>query len=123
MNMGAHVVTVAAMTPISEHCATVLAHLHSDPYADHHAAVVTRETGLQHNQVYSAFMFLVLQGWAVHRDNGGAGKPIALTSTGRAEAANAALYGAGTPLHVVDREDPQLADRIRAMCGWAPRHA
>ncbi len=112
------------MADISDHCATVLAHLHTDPYGDHHAPTVTRATGLTYQQVNSAFAFLTAQGWAVHRDTGGHTNPIALTSIGRAEAAKASLYGTvGTPLHVVDVEDPQLADRIRAMCGWEPRHA
>jgi hypothetical protein len=109
------------MADISEHCTAVLAHLHTDPYGDHHAPAVTRATGLTYNQVYSAFTFLVASGWAVHRDAGGQGKPIALTSVGRAEAAEAAL--AGVPLRVVDIEDPHLADKVRAMLGWAPRHA
>ncbi len=112
------------MTPISEHCAAVLAHLHADPYGDHHAPVVTRSTGLTYAQVNSAFSFLVAQGWAVHRDTGGSGKPIALTSTGRAEAAKAQRSGnIGIPLRTLDEEDPGLADRIRVSQGWAPKHA
>jgi hypothetical protein len=112
------------MADISEHTAQVLAHLHADPYGDHYAAVVTRSTGLTYPQVLSAYGFLVMQGWAVHRDTGGPARPIALTSVGRAEAAKAVQSGSvGVPLSVVDVEDPQLADRIRAMCGWAPRHA
>ncbi len=112
------------MADISDHTAQVIAHLHADPYADHYAAAVTRSTGLTYPQVLSAFGFLVMQGWAVHRDTGSVGKPIALTSTGRAEAAKAARSGTiGVPLHVVDVEDPQLADKVRAMLGWAPRHA
>ncbi len=111
------------MAPISDYTAQVLAHLHTDPYADHYAPVVTRATGLTYQQVLSAFGLLVAQGWAVHRDTGGQGKPIALTSTGRAEAAKALQTGSiGTPLYVVDAEDPELADKLRAMLGWAPRH-
>ncbi len=116
--------TPDATPTISEHCATVLAHLHADPYGDHYAPVVTRTTGLTYPQVHSAFTFLVGIGWAVHRDTGGPGKPIALTSVGRAEAAKAVTSSSvGTPLHVVDVEDPALADKVRAMLGWAPKHA
>ncbi len=112
------------MADIPPHCATVLGHLHADPYGDHHAPAVTRATGLTYPQVHSVFTFLVASGWAVLRDTGGQGKPIALTSTGRAEAAKAVTSGAiGVPLHVVDVEDPQLADKVRAILGWAPKHA
>ncbi len=113
-----------AMADISPHCATVLGHLHADPYGDHHAPVVCRQTGLTYPQVHSVFTFLVATGWAVLRDTGGQGKPIALTSTGRAEAARAVTTGdVGVPLAAVDRDDPVLADKVRAMLGWAPKHA
>lgn len=101
----------------------VLAHLLADPYADHYVSGVVRALGMPYHHVDSAFGLLVAHGWAVLIDGGGNVKPLRLTQAGRHQAQQLVEAGeVGVPLRDVDEEDPQLADRVRAMLGWPARH-
>lgn len=67
---------------------------------------------------------MVARGWAVRADRGGTGTWLRLTPAGRHEGRLLVDDGhIGVPLHILDREDPALADRIRAQHGWPLRHA
>lgn len=112
------------MTELSDNGRTVLAHLLTAPNADHTTRTVAAATGLTWQQVQSVFALLVAQGWAVYRDSGGNSRPLTLTSVGRSRGFELAQTGeVGVPLRLVDRDDPVLADRVRAKMGWPLRHA
>ncbi len=113
------------MTPtLNDRTLTVLAHLLTDPNGSHTAVQVATHTGLPYQHVQSVFGFLIAQGWALRRDGGGTARPVTLTSVGRVEGAALVAAGeVGVPLAQVDRDDPALADKVRAQMGWPPRHA
>lgn len=114
----------SGMADLTERTRTVLAHMLGDPNGSHFAGSVVSATGLPAHHVYSVFALLRAQGWAVDRDLGGPHKALTLTSIGRAKAAELVELGdVGVPLAQVDRDDPVLADRVRAMFGWDPKHA
>ncbi len=124
------------MAEISPNARAVLDHLQTDPYGNHTTRTVAAATGLAWQQVQSVFTLLTQIGWAVYRDGGGKSRPLTLTSNGRSGAYIAvdggevdvpmprpSPEGAGTPLTQLDREDPRMADVVRARMGWPLRHA
>ena len=109
---------------LTDRTLAVLAHLLTDPNGSHTAVAVSHATGMPYPHVNSAFGLLVAQGWAIRRDGGGNERPITLTSTGRIKGAELVEAGdVGVPLAVVDEQDPQLADKVRARMGWPLRHS
>jgi hypothetical protein len=113
-----------APTPLTDRALVVLAHLLTDPHGDHTAIAVACAIDMPYQQVHSAFGLLLAHGWVIRRHAAGPERPIALTSVGRVEgAALVAVGDVGVPLAQVDRDDPVLADKVRAMLGWPLRHA
>lgn len=125
---------------LTDRARTVIAHLQTDPYGNHTTRSVATATGLAWQQVQSVFALLVQMGWAIYRDAGGHSRPLTLTSNGRSQsyvladggevearvgaaASRTAPAETGVPLAVLDREDPQAADLVRAKMGWPARHA
>lgn len=103
---------------LSHRTLTVLAYLLADPDVEHQPVRVASRLGMTTSVVNSVFAALVAYGWLVRRD-----LAVALTPLGRRAGADAVADGGpGVPLRQVDAEDPQLADRVRAMMGWPPKH-
>lgn len=111
---------------LSDRATHILTHLLVHPDRTHLPARVAADLGISAQGAASVFRLLIAVGWAVRRDAEGA-LAIALTPRGAAEgpaaiAAAEAKTSSGTPLAVVDRQDPALADLVRVKMGWPARH-